>query len=148
MLITGHPALGVGPGADSDISELIGPAAVVPEAAARDILVELALRDTVDGGLWSADPARWARYDMPWRGPDDPGDARLLGSIGIMRGPGRGITIHRATITAHGARLGWTVETLCDAALSFGGLTLATCPRARPEPLPPAPDQRGPDQPR
>ena len=34
------------------------------------------------------------------------------------------------TITAYASRLGWTVVSLCDAALSFGGLTLATCPRA------------------
>ena len=50
---------------DNDITEIIRPAAIVPEESARSILVELALRDATNGGLWSADPARWARYDMP-----------------------------------------------------------------------------------
>jgi hypothetical protein len=40
------------------------------------------------------------------------------------------ITIFRATISELGDSHGWTVETLCDEALSYGGLTLATCPRA------------------
>ncbi|MEZ5159179.1 MAG: hypothetical protein R2687_10140, partial [Candidatus Nanopelagicales bacterium] len=38
---------------DTDITEIIRPAAIVPEEAARSILVELALRDTNNGGLWS-----------------------------------------------------------------------------------------------
>lgn len=115
-----------------DVTEIIRPAAIVPEEAARSILVELALRDTTNGGLWSADPARWARYDMPWRCADDPGGARLIGTIQIAYGtPTRyEITIYQATITEHASRLGWTVASLCDAALSLGELTLATCPRA------------------
>lgn len=127
-------------GADTDLTEIIRPAAIVPESAARSILVELALRDTTNGGLWSADPARWARYDMPWRTPDDPGGARLLGTIQIAYGtPTRyEITIYCATITAHASQAGWTVESLCDAALSLGGLTLAQCPRAELE-APPKP---------
>ncbi|MEI2641018.1 MAG: hypothetical protein U0R28_00370 [Candidatus Nanopelagicales bacterium] len=117
---------------EADVTEVIRPAAIVPEEAARSILVELALRDTTNGGLWSADPARWARYDMPWRTHEDPGGARLLGTVQIAYGtPTRyEITLYRATITAHASRLGWTVVSLCDAALSLGGLTLATCPRA------------------
>jgi hypothetical protein len=48
------------------------------------------------------------------------------------------ITIYRATLTSTGTSAGWTVETLCDEPLSFGGLRLATCPRAslRPPPKP------------
>ena len=117
---------------DNDITEIIRPAAIVPEESARSILVELALRDATNGGLWSADPARWARYDMPWRTPDDPGGARLIGTIQVAYAtPTRyEITIYCATITAYASRLGWTVVSLCDAALSFGGLTLASCPRA------------------
>lgn len=126
------PAPFAGSEIDTDVTEIIRPAAIVPEESARSILVELALRDTTNGGLWSADPARWARYDMPWRTPDDPGGARLIGTIQIAYGtPTRyEITIYCATITAHASRLGWTVVSLCDAALSLGGLTLATCPRA------------------
>jgi hypothetical protein len=118
---------------DADITEIIRPAAIVPEDAARSILVELALRDTTNGGLWSADPARWARYDMPWRSADDPGGARLVGTIQIAYGtPTRyEITIYCATITAHASRLGWTVVSLCDAALSLGAMSLEGCPRAQ-----------------
>jgi hypothetical protein len=121
----------------AEITETIRPAAIVPEAAARSILVELALRDTTNGGLWSAEPARWARYDMPWRAADDPGSARLIGTVQITYGPRHELTIHCATITAHASRLGWTVVSLCDAALSLGGLTLDTCPRAQPPAAPP-----------
>jgi len=122
---------------DTDITEIIRPAAIIPEDPARSILVEMALRDTTNGGLWSADPARWARYDMPWRTPQDPGSARLIGTVQIAYGTPTPyeITIYCATITAYASRLGWTVVSLCDAALGLGGLTLATCPRAiTPEP--------------
>ena len=40
------------------------------------------------------------------------------------------ITIFRVTVSELGDRLGWTVESLCDEALGYGGLTLSTCPRA------------------
>jgi len=33
-------------------------------------------------------------------------------------------------VTAAGAEEGWTVDTLCDDALGFVGLTLRECPRA------------------
>ncbi len=41
------------------------------------------------------------------------------------------ITIYRITVTVAGVEAGWTVESLTDEALAFGGLTLAACPRAR-----------------
>lgn len=125
---------------DTDITEIIQPAAIIPEDCARSILVEMALRDTTNGGLWSADPARWARYDMPWRSPEDPGDARLIGSVQIAYGTPTTyeISIYCATITAYASHLGWTVVSLCDAALGLGGLTLAACPRA-PLSQPPTP---------
>jgi hypothetical protein len=40
-------------------------------------------------------------------------------------------------ITHSGQGLGWTVESLCDEALSLGGLSLATCPRVHLSPPPP-----------
>jgi hypothetical protein len=40
------------------------------------------------------------------------------------------ITIYRVTVTKFGNEQGWTVTTLCDEALGFGGLDLANCPRA------------------
>lgn len=123
---------------DGVITEIIRPAAIVPEEAARSILVELALRDVNNGGCWLSDPSRWARYDMPWNEPGEQGDARLVGTIQVAYGTPTKyeITIYRATVTRHGSNLGWTVSRLCDDALAFGELDLATCPRASLKPPP------------
>ena len=118
---------------DGVVEEVIRPSAVLPESAARLVLVELALRSIEGGGLWNATPTTWQRYDRP----HDPGDPtpieqRLIGTMQVAYGtPTRyEITIYRATITRLGTDQGWTVESLCDEALGYGGLTLATCPRA------------------
>jgi hypothetical protein len=119
---------------DVAVTEVIRPAAVLPETAARQVLVELAHRDVRAGGTWSSSPTLWQRYDLPWNGAGgtQPGDAVLVGSMQVAYGvPTRyAITVYRATITTFGADLGWSVEALCDEALSFGGYTLADCPRA------------------
>jgi hypothetical protein len=118
---------------DGLVTEVIRPAAVVPEASARRILVELALRDVRAGGVWWSEPTNWRRYDQPWNdGDGNPGDSEVLGTMQIAYGvPTRfEITVYRATITRRGAQGGLTVVALCDEALAFGGLTLATCPRA------------------
>ena len=122
------------------VTEVIRPAAVVPEEAARAILMQLSLRDLSLGGVWEAEPAQWRRYGAPEE--DESGDARpeLAGTIQIAYGvPTRyEITIFRVTVTAAGTADKWTVTSLCNEALGFGGLTLATCPRAdlRPPPRP------------
>jgi hypothetical protein len=113
------------------VTEVIRPAAVVPEEAARTILMQLSLRDLTLGGVWEAEPAQWRRYGAPGQDERDEA-AELAGTIQIAYGvPTRyEITIFRATVTAAGQRLGWTVESLCDEALAHGELSLATCPRA------------------
>lgn len=121
------------------VSAVIRPAAVLPEWAARKVLVELAERDVRNGGRWLGSPVLWQRFDRSWNGPGDiPGDARLIGGLNVTYGtPTRyAITVYRATITPAGQAAGWTVESLCDEALGFGGFTLAECPRAE---LPPPP---------
>lgn len=122
------------------ITEMIRPAAIVPEEAARAILVELTLHNVQSGGTWQAEASRWNRYDQAWEAPDDPGRAGLIGGIQIAYGTPTKyeITIYRVTITLHGSQLGWTVQTLSDEALGFGDLTLAQCPRA-PMQAPPKP---------
>ncbi|MGH3745193.1 MAG: hypothetical protein ACRDTP_10070 [Mycobacteriales bacterium] len=118
---------------DCVVTEVIRPAAIVPEAAARAVLMELALRDVRVGGHWQAEPTVWRRYDRPWDGPDGGlGSAGMLGGIHVAYGiPTRWeITIYRATVSVLGASSGWTVEMLCDEALGYGDLTLASCPRA------------------
>lgn len=131
---------------DIAVTEVIRPAAVLPEAAARVLLVELALRDVRSGGFWASSPSLWERYDRPWTGAGglSPGDALLLGSLQVAYGtPTRyAITIYRATVTTFGAENGWTVTSLCDEALAFGGFNLADCPRADLKP-PPKPFRMG-----
>jgi hypothetical protein len=63
---------------------------------------------------------------------DERAAAQLLGSIAVMYdSPHRHeITIYKVTVTEHGLQQGWTVESLCDDALIWAGLTIATCPRA------------------
>jgi len=114
------------------VTEVIRPAAIVPEEAARAILVELSLRDVRNGGVWRADPARWALYDSPWLSPTDQGSSQLIGTIQVAYGtPTRyEITVFRATVTRVGTEMGWNVTTLCDEALGFGNLDLSRCPRA------------------
>lgn len=115
------------------VSEVIRPSAVLPEMAARAVLSELVMRDARNGGDWVAEPSRWRRYDRPWDGPDgSPGSAVLVGTMQVAYGtPTRyEITVFRATITHYGAAIGWTVSSLCDDAFRYGGLTLASCPRA------------------
>ena len=114
------------------ITEVIRPAAVVPEEAARAILVELSVNSVHADGLWLAEPSRWYRYDRPWPS-ENPDDATgLVGALQIAYGTPTKyeITIYRVTITRLGASLGWTVSSLCDEALGFGDLSLEECPRA------------------
>ena len=124
-------------GDEGAVSEVIRPAAIIPEESARRVLMELALRDTRAGGLWAAEPSVWRRYDRPASQGTEP---NLIGSIQVAYGtPTRyEITLYRATVTSFGTAAGWTVSSLCDEALGFGQLTLADCPRASLAP-PPAP---------
>lgn len=124
---------------DEAITEVIRPAAVLPELVARVIVAELAMHDVRSGGCWLADPAQWRRYDQPWDGADGgPGSAQLVGTLEVAYGtPSRyEITIFRATITTYGADTDWSVTMLCDEALGFGGLSLNSCPRADLKPPP------------
>lgn len=128
---------------DGIVTEVLRPSAIVPEDAARNILIEMAMRDVRLDGEWWADPATWRRYDKPWDGPErTQGTSELLGSIQIAYGtPTRyEITIYRVSVTRVGTERGVTVESLCDEALGLGGLTLELCPRADLKP-PPKPFQ-------
>lgn len=115
------------------VTEVIRPAAIMPETAARSVLSELAMHDVRGGGLWRSTPTLWRRYDRPWATHEEPGAARLLGSLQVAYGtPTRyDITIYRCTITVEGQQAGWHVQNLTNEALGFGGLDLATCPRAQ-----------------
>jgi hypothetical protein len=125
---------------DGIVTEVIRPAAIIPESAARVIVRELEARSPAVGGVWTASTRVWNRYQAA--GVDARGEptAPLVGRMEVAYGtPTRyEITIYRATLTSVGTSSGWTVESLCDEPLSFGGLRLATCPRVtlRPPPRP------------
>lgn len=125
-----------------DATTVIRPSAVLAEKAARSVLAELESRDVSRGGVWSASSGVWQRYDGPWNGVGGTrGTSQLVGTIAAVYGtPGKyDITIYRVTTTDHGRAVGWSVERLCDDALQYADLTLATCPRAALV-APPAPD--------
>src|SRR5436190_930003 len=121
------------------VSEVIRPAAIVPEDAARIILASLQSQAVDKGGHWVATARRWSRYDSP--GVDSNGlpSGVLLGVIEAIYGATTRyeVTIYRVTVTEMGTTAGWTVESLCDEPLGYGGLTLASCPRAKMQPPPP-----------
>lgn len=124
---------------DDAVTEIIRPAAVLPEKAARVVLAELSYNSVYGAGVWWASPVLWRRYDRPWNGDGGTaGDAELIGSLQVTYGAPRkyDITIYRATISILGSVHGWTVEALCDEALGYGGYTLADCPRADLQPPP------------
>jgi len=130
--VNGVDMLGAQSYGEGVITEVIRPAAIVPEGAARAILVELSLGDVANGGVWHSSTTTWSRYDRPWDGSPASTGAELVGAIQVAYGtPTRyEITLYRVTITQFGHDNGWSVEMLSDEALGFGGLTLAQCPRA------------------
>lgn len=116
-----------------DRTEVIRPAAVLDSRAATKVLDALRRDDVSAGGVWNASASVWQRYDRPWNGVGGTrGEARLVGTVAVMYdAPARHeVTIYRVTITQVGLEAGWTVEGLCDDALTSTGLTLASCPRA------------------
>ena len=97
------------------------------------MLGELERLDVARGGIWNATSSLWQRYDAPWDGlGGSRGLAQLIGSIAVMYdAPNRHqITIYKVTVSAYGISLGWSVDSLCDDALSWVGLSLESCPRA------------------
>ena len=128
----------------ADQTTVIRPSAVLADRLAKQIVIELERRDVSVGGVWSASVGLWQRYDKPWA-EGHKGDSQLMGTIGTMYGtPSKyDITIYRVTVTEAGAKAGWTVESLCDDALKFVDLTLASCPRTSLSTAKPDPFRRG-----
>ena len=134
---------------DGAVSEVIRPAAVVPEEAAHAILAALKANGIDNGGYWVATTRQWGRYDAP--GIDNHGTAmgHLVGWIEAVYGATTRyeVTLYRVTVTPLGTEAGWTVDSLCDEALAYGNLTLASCPRAQMQPPPkPFRQMRGRDE--
>lgn len=123
---------------DGALSEVIRPAAIVPEECARTILKVLEEQSVDRYGYWRTTAREWSRYDRPGVAADGAPLGALVGRIEAVYGASTryDVTIYRVTVTPAGAVTGWTVERLCDEPLSYGGLTLATCPRAKMQPPP------------
>ena len=116
----------------ADKTEVIRPSAVLADQLAKEVLRQLETRDVSQGGVWSVSPGLWQRYDHAWDGAGGThGTAKLVGSIAVIYGsPTKyDITIYRVTVTDHGQRAGWSVESVCNEALQYVDLTLASCPR-------------------
>ena len=114
------------------VERIIRPSAVLPAAAAAQVVRALEDRDVSRGGLWNATATLWQRFDRAWNGLGGlRGTAVLLGSIAVMYDtPVRNqITIYKVSVSEDGVAAGYTVERLCDEALAYAGYTLATCPR-------------------
>ena len=110
----------------------IRPAAILPIEAATRIVAALEKLDVSKGGVWNATPGVWQRYDKPWDGiAGTRGTAELVGSIAVVydRPRRNEITVYKATLTAAGKLQGWTTDKICNDALSYADLTLASCPR-------------------
>ena len=121
------------------IETIIRPAAILSTTAANLIMAGLARADVSKGGLWNASSTVWQRYDHPWNGENGGrGDAMVVGTIAVIYDQPRQheITIYKVSITDGGVEKGWTTERVCDDALSWANLTLASCPRAS-MPMPP-----------
>lgn len=117
----------------TETSQVIRPAAVLRQVEAQRVVEALSGLDVAKGGIWIVNPGLWQRYDKAWDGPGGmAGTSRLVGTIATTYGaPTRyEITIYRVTVTSHGHSLGWSVDSLCDDALGYAGLTLASCLRA------------------
>jgi hypothetical protein len=130
----------------TETTHVIRPAAILREIEARRVIAALTNLDVADGGTWNINPGVWQRYDKAWDGPAGMmGSSRLIGTIGSTYGaPTRyEITLYRVTVTEHGADLGWTVDSLCNDALGYAGLTLASCSRAELKTPPTADPFRG-----
>jgi hypothetical protein len=131
----------------NEVSEVIRPAAILLEEHAVKLLAALAEQDVSRGGPWNASSSLWQRFDTPWNGPGGTrGTAQLVGSVAVQYDTPtrRALTIYKVTITPLGSSQGWDVSRLCDSALRFVGLTLASCPRGDLPMAPRADPFRGP----
>jgi hypothetical protein len=130
--------VGIEQHANGVVSEIIRPAAIVPEDAARVILAALQAQAVDKDGHWVATARQWCRYDSPGVDSNGAPFGKLIGCIEAVYGATTRyeVTLYRVTVTPIGTADGWTVQSLCDEPLGFGGLSLATCPRAKMQPPP------------
>ena len=102
-------------------TEVIRPAAVLPEEAAVRIVAALREGDVSRGSVWNATSSVWQRYDKPWDVlTGHRGESVVVGTICVVYDvPTRyHITVYRVTVTEAGLAQNWSVSSLCDDAFA------------------------------
>jgi hypothetical protein len=113
------------------VTREVTPNALLPLAVGPALMVEMTNRDVARGGSWRTVPAGWQRWDRGWLAADEPGEARLLGTIYVLHGTPTpyDAVIYRVTVTPTGTACGWSPTAIADDALRLVGLSLADCGR-------------------
>lgn len=114
------------PGQQLAVQSQIRPALVLPEREARHLLAAAAREDVSRGGVYSAGPAGIQLWSGAWDGPGGShGSAEHLGSVDWSYDtPARHyITVYRVLVTAPGAELGLTTESVLARIMGLGGLS-------------------------
>ena len=124
------------------VQSQIRPALVLPEREARVLLTAAAREDVSRGGVFSAGPAGIQLWSGAWDGPGGShGSAVHLGSVDWSYDtPARHyITVYRVLVTAAGAELGLSTESVLTRVMALGGLSSegATLAMAVPPPRDP-----------
>jgi hypothetical protein len=124
------------------VQSQIRPALVLPEREARVLLAAAQREDVSRGGVFSAGPAGIQLWSGEWDGPGGShGSATHLGSVDWSYDtPARHyITVYRVLVTAMGAELGLTTESVLARVMALGGLSTegATLAMAVPPPRDP-----------
>ena len=124
------------------VQSQIRPALVLPEREARHLLAAATREDVSRGGVFSAGPAGIQLWSGAWDGPGGShGSAQHLGSVDWSYDtPARHyITVYRVLVTAAGAELGMSTESVLARVMALGGLTTegATLSMAVPPPRDP-----------
>jgi len=124
------------------VQSQIRPALVLPEREARVLLAAAAREDVARGGVFSAGPAGIQLWSSAWDGPGGShGTAVHLGSVDWSYDtPARHyITVYRVLVTAPGAEIGLTTESVLQRVMALGGLSAegATLSMAVPPPRDP-----------
>jgi hypothetical protein len=108
------------------VQSQIRPALVLPEREARHLLTAASREDVSRGGVFSAGPAGIQLWSGEWDGPGGShGTARHLGSVDWSYDtPARHyITVYRVLVTAAGAQVGLTTESVLGRVMALGGLS-------------------------
>jgi hypothetical protein len=114
------------PGSHTAVQSQIRPALVLPEREARVLLSAAQREDVSRGGVFSAGPAGIQLWSGAWDGPGGShGSAAHLGSVDWSYDtPARHyITVYRVLVTAAGAELGLSTDSVLARVMALGGLS-------------------------